>query len=80
MKILQSDQGNMDNTCEQVGGTHYSEFAIQPLEYITANQMSFIEGSVVKYVTRWRYKGGVEDLRKAVSLLAYLIDSEERKL
>lgn len=80
MRTLQSDQANMSNTCEQVGGTHYSEFAIQPLEYIMANQMDFVEGSVIKYVTRWRHKGGVEDLRKAVTLLAYLIDQEERKL
>lgn len=49
----------------QVGGTHYRDMKIQPVEFIQDNLMGFCEGSVIKYVCRWRFKGGLEDLRKA---------------
>lgn len=61
----------------QVGGSHYKDMPIQPIEYILANKLPFIEGAVVKYVSRWRSKGGVEDLKKARHMLAILIESEE---
>lgn len=64
----------------QVGGSHYKDMAIQPIEYILANRQEFVEGAVVKYVSRWRKKGGVEDLRKAVHLLELLIENETRGL
>jgi hypothetical protein len=60
----------------QVGGAHYKELAIQPVEYIHKNNIPFIEGSVIKYVTRWRSKGGVDDLRKAKHFLDLLIEME----
>lgn len=62
----------------QVGGDHYKAMAIQPFEYITANSIGFAEGSVIKYVSRWRKKNGVEDLRKARHFLDLLIEVEER--
>jgi hypothetical protein len=58
---------------EQVGGDHYLEFPIQPVEYAIKNRLGFVEGAVVKYVTRWKLKGGVADLRKARHLLDILI-------
>lgn len=63
----------------QVGGSHYKDLAIQPVEYIHANGLGFCEGSVVKYVTRWRAKGGIKDLEKARHFLDLLIDLETRK-
>jgi uncharacterized protein DUF3310 len=60
----------------QVGGEHYKDLAIQPVEYIHRNGLGFIEGSVIKYVTRWRSKGGAEDLRKARHFLDLLIEME----
>lgn len=60
----------------QVGGEHYKRQAIQPWDYIIANQLGFLEGNVVKYVTRHRGKGGVEDLRKARHYLDKLIEVE----
>ncbi len=60
----------------QVGGSHYKGKAIQPVQYIHANNLGFIEGSVVKYVTRWQDKGGIADLEKARHLLALLIELE----
>lgn len=58
----------------QVGGDHYKNLKIQPVEYITENGIPFIEGSVIKYVTRWRSKGGVKDLEKARHFLDILIE------
>lgn len=62
----------------QVGGSHYRDRAVQPIEFIHGNSLPFIEGSVVKYVTRWRDKNGVEDLQKAIHYLELLIALEER--
>lgn len=61
----------------QVGGQHYKDMAIQPLEYILANKLGFVEGAVVKYVSRWQSKNGVEDLKKARHMLDVLIEGAE---
>lgn len=58
----------------QVAGTHYVTRAMQPWDYIAANNLGYFEGNVVKYVSRWRDKGGVEDLRKAAHYLQKLIE------
>lgn len=60
----------------QVGGDHYLKGRIQPIEFIQAQRLGFIEGSVVKYVTRWRNKNGIEDLKKARQYLDILIELE----
>ena len=62
----------------QMGGSHYKDKAIQPVEYIHANDLGFCEGNVVKYVTRWKEKGGVADLEKARHYLDILIQLELR--
>jgi UDP-3-O-acyl-N-acetylglucosamine deacetylase len=58
---------------KQVGGDHYKELIIQPVEYIHANNIPFIEGSVIKYVSRWRNKNGIVDLEKAKHFIELLI-------
>lgn len=60
----------------QIGGQHYKDMAIQPVEYIHRNGLGFCEGSVIKYVSRWRAKGGVEDLKKARHFIDLLIEME----
>ena len=60
----------------QVGGDHYKNKAIQPIEYIMANEMDFCEGNVVKYITRWKDKGGVDSLRKIKHYVDFLIERE----
>ena len=50
----------------QVGGGHYKDFEIQPIEYIQKNALGFIEGSIVKYITRYEEKGGANDLDKII--------------
>jgi hypothetical protein len=64
---------------QQVGGDHYSKLAIQPIEYIHGNKIGFAEGNVIKYVTRWRDKGGIADLKKARHFLDLLIELENRE-
>lgn len=61
---------------KQVGGDHYKSKGIQPVEYCMANGIGFMEGSVIKYVTRWKDKGGVADLEKAKHFLEMLIDDQ----
>lgn len=60
----------------QEGGTHYKKYAIQPIEYIHANKLDFFQGSVVKYITRFRDKNGLEDLKKAKHFIDLLINLE----
>jgi hypothetical protein len=58
----------------QVGGTHYSKNAIQVWDFIVANNIGYLEGNIIKYVTRYKNKGGVEDLKKAQHYLSKLIE------
>lgn len=64
----------------QVAGSHYKDQKIQPIEYIHANNIPFAEGCVIKYVSRWRQKGGIKDLEKARHFLDLLIELETRNL
>lgn len=59
----------------QVAGTHY-QMAIQPVEFITKNNLTFLEGCVIKRVCRHRRKAGKEDLLKAIHELQLLIELE----
>jgi hypothetical protein len=61
----------------QVAGTHYKDKAIQPWDYIIANELGYLEGNIVKYVSRWKDKGGLDDLKKAQHYLAKLIEVVE---
>ena len=50
----------------QVGGTHYKDCAIQPIEFIHANRLDFFQGNIIKYAVRHRHKNGAADLRKVI--------------
>ena len=60
----------------QVGGNHYKGYAIQPIEYCMANKLDHCQSNVVKYVSRFRNKGGKEDLLKARHYIELLIELE----
>lgn len=62
----------------QVGGAHYKDRAIQPVEYISANNLNFLEGCIVKRITRWREKNGFEDLEKIKHEVDLLIEMEKK--
>lgn len=57
----------------QVGGNHYKGYAIQPIEYCMANHLNACESAIVKYITRWKEKGGVQDLEKIKHYVDLLI-------
>lgn len=59
---------------KQVAGEHYKKKAIQPWDYISSNNMGFLEGSIIKYVSRYQDKNGVQDLEKAKHFLEKLIE------
>ena len=62
----------------QVDGGHYKDLPIQPVEYIHANGIGYFEGNIIKYVSRWRSKGGIKDLEKAKHYVELLIELERR--
>lgn len=68
---------NSKNTFKkQTGGTHYKGLAITPAEYAMKNHLDACQFSVVKYITRFREKNGLEDLKKAKDFIDMLIESE----
>lgn len=58
---------------EQVGGNHYRNKAIEPIQYIMENKLGYCEGNVVKYVTRHAEKGKTEDIRKAIQYCKFIL-------
>ena len=64
---------------QQIGGSHYKDFAIQPVEFIHRNGIDFLSGNVIKYVCRWKSKGGLNDLEKAKHYIELLIELSTTK-
>ena len=56
----------MKATDVQIGGSHYKDMAMQPIELITALRCSFIQGCIIKYISRYRAKNGVQDIKKCI--------------
>lgn len=61
---------------KQVGGQHYASMKIQPVEFITANNLGFLEGNVVKYICRHGSKNGAEDIKKAIHYCELLLQTK----
>lgn len=70
-------QVSVTNT--QVGGSHYTKLAIQPMRYSMENGLDALQHTVIKYVTRFRDKNGIEDLEKAKHCIDMLIEFERGK-
>jgi len=64
---------------KQTGGNHYKDMAIQPAEYAEKNGLSLLEGNIVKYVSRWKKKGGLTDLQKIIHCAELIIEIHEVK-
>jgi hypothetical protein len=64
---------------KQVGGNHYKKYKIQPIEFIIKNNIGFVEGNIIKYVLRFKEKGGVQDLLKAKHYIELLIDTTKSR-
>jgi hypothetical protein len=78
--IRGADEGSSvsgsDALASQVGGDHYRKLAIQPVNYIHANKLDFLQGNIVKYATRHKDKGGAEDVRKIIHYARLILELE----
>ena len=61
----------------QIGGDHYTKLAIQPMQYSMKNGIDPLQHTIIKYVTRFRDKAGIEDLEKAKHCIDMLIEFEK---
>lgn len=66
-------------TDKQIGGTHYKDYEIQPVEFAMRNKLDLCQANIVKYTVRFRDKGGLEDLLKARHYIDLLIEYEYGK-
>ena len=81
MKQLELPFADTPNPLEkQVGGNHYKKYAIQPAEYCYVNNIPWLEGECIVKLTRWRDKGGIEDLMKVLHAVELLIYFEKKKM
>lgn len=78
MTIEAKKERDVPSLYTQVGGNHYTKMSIQPMEYSMLNGLGAAEHTVIKYVSRWKSKGGVEDLKKAAHTLQLLIEFAEK--
>ena len=57
---------------------HYTKGSIECIDYINAWNMDYIEGNIVKYITRYKFKNGIEDLKKAQFYVNMLVERVEK--
>lgn len=60
----------------QVGGNHYKDLKIQPIEFIHANGLDFLQGNIIKYATRHKNKNGAEDVKKIIHYAELILKLE----
>lgn len=75
-KVRKNERGALN---AQAGGDHYRKLAIQPVEYIIANGIGFLAGNIVKYATRYKDKGGAEDIRKIKHYCDLILEFEYKE-
>jgi len=69
-------RSSIQGTDRQVGGDHYKNFKIMPVEYISKNKLDFFEGNIIKYVSRHRNKNGAEDIKKIIHYAELILELE----
>lgn len=60
----------------QIGGNHYKDLEIQPIEFIQKNNLDFLQGSIIKYITRHKNKNGAEDIQKAIHVCKLILEMQ----
>ena len=60
----------------QIGGSHYKNFKIQPVEFCQLNKLPYCESNIIKYACRWKEKGGIKDLEKIKHYVDLIIKLE----
>ena len=73
------EEQSMKSFKKQIGGNHYLKYKIQPVDFIIKNNIGFVEGNIIKYILRFKEKGGVQDLLKAKHYIELLIESSKSK-
>lgn len=63
----------------QIGGSHYKDYKYETWDVIIDWNLGYLDGNAVKYLSRWRLKGGIQDLKKARHYIDKLIETEEAK-
>ena len=74
-----SQEEKEKTTDKQIGGDHYKDFKIMPIEYITENKLNFCEGNIIKYISRHRRKNGAEDIKKAIHYAELILELDYGK-
>ena len=64
----------------QVGGSHYKDMAFQPIELITVLRCSFIQGCIIKYISRYKDKNGAQDIKKCIHYAQLAIELKDKGL
>jgi hypothetical protein len=64
---------------KQIGGGHYKNMSIQPMEYALANDLNYAQANAIKYISRYKYKNGLEDLKKAIHCIELLVEYEMKE-
>ncbi len=63
---------------KQISGDHYKKYGnLQPWDVVTHWKMGYLDGTALKYLARWRDKGGIDDLKKAIHFIEKLIEVTE---
>lgn len=71
----------MGANSKQIAGEHYKKYGdLQPWDVILKWNLGYLEGTALKYIARWRDKGGLDDIRKAIHFLEKLLETETGKL
>jgi len=65
---------------KQIAGDHYKKYGdLQPCDVVIKWNLGYLEGTALKYISRWRDKGGLDDINKAIHFLEKLVETEEQK-
>lgn len=69
----------MKATDVQIGGSHYKDMAMQPIELIVTLRCSFIQGCIIKYISRYKNKNGAQDIRKCIHYAQLAIELGDKR-
>lgn len=65
---------------KQIAGDHYKKYGnLQPWDVVIAWNMGYLDGTALKYLARWKDKGGIDDLKKAIHFIEKLIETTEQQ-
>ena len=76
LRLLKQSTERSEESMNEADPDHYSNLPMEPWDFIQQNKLDFFEGNVVKYICRWKNKGGVTDLRKAITYIEKIIEGE----